>query len=56
MKNISTMVSLPDSTQMLIRGAFADGYQRQLLVVLGFCAGEVLALGMMWERPMKRLV
>lgn len=56
MKNISSMVSLPDSTQMSIREAFADGYQRQLLMVLGFCVAEVLALGVMWERPMKRLV
>ncbi|CBF75171.1 hypothetical protein AN3884.2 [Aspergillus nidulans FGSC A4] len=54
MEDISSMVSLPDSTQMSIRDAFADGYQRQLLMVLGFCAAEILALGMMWERPMKR--
>ncbi|KAL4740610.1 major facilitator superfamily domain-containing protein [Aspergillus similis] len=56
MKNVSSMAALPDSTQMLIREAFTDGYQRQLLVMLGFCAAEVLALGMMWEWPMKRLV
>ncbi|KAL4745173.1 hypothetical protein BDW72DRAFT_198889 [Aspergillus terricola var. indicus] len=56
MKNVSSMATLPDSTQVLIRTAFADGYQRQLLMVLGFCAAEVLALGMMWERPMRRLV
>ncbi|KAL4979749.1 major facilitator superfamily domain-containing protein [Aspergillus desertorum] len=56
MKNVSSMATLPESTQMLVRAAFADGYQRQLLMVLGFCAVEILALGIMWERPMRRLV
>ncbi|RDW93803.1 putative MFS multidrug transporter [Aspergillus mulundensis] len=56
MKNVSSIAALPQSTQLLITEAFADGYERQLLLVLGFCAAEVLALGLMWERPMRRLV
>ncbi|KAL4985183.1 major facilitator superfamily domain-containing protein [Aspergillus falconensis] len=56
MKNVSSMAMLPEPTQMLVRAAFASGYQRQLLMVLGFCAAEILALGIMWERPMRRLV
>ncbi|KAL4911013.1 hypothetical protein BDW74DRAFT_4902 [Aspergillus multicolor] len=56
MKNVSSIADLPQPTQLLIRQAFADGYERQVLLVLGFCAAEVLAVGLMWERPLRRLV
>ncbi|KAL6233128.1 hypothetical protein BDW75DRAFT_252196 [Aspergillus navahoensis] len=56
MKNVSSMAMLSESTQTLVKEAFASGYQRQLLMLLGFCAAEILTLGIMWERPMRRLV
>ncbi|KAL4810926.1 major facilitator superfamily domain-containing protein [Aspergillus unguis] len=55
MHDVSSTEGLEESTQKLIRHAFADGYESQLLMVLGFCAAQVLALVLMWERPMRRL-
>ncbi|RAK99185.1 MFS general substrate transporter [Aspergillus ibericus CBS 121593] len=55
LKDIAVAETLPAHTQTLIRTAFADGYHKQLLMVLGFCAAQLFALSLMWERPFRRL-
>ncbi|KAL4922920.1 MFS general substrate transporter [Aspergillus aurantiobrunneus] len=55
MQDVSSVDRLPPSMQTLVRAAFADRYEQQLAMVLGLCAAQVLALGLMWERPMRRL-
>ncbi|KAL4864237.1 hypothetical protein BDV12DRAFT_205829 [Aspergillus spectabilis] len=54
-QDISVIQTLPVSEQALVRAAFADGYRRQLLMVLGFSGVQVLALVLLWERPLRRL-
>ncbi|THC97904.1 hypothetical protein EYZ11_002602 [Aspergillus tanneri] len=53
--NASYVNTLPRSDQELVREAFADGFHKQLLMILAFCAAEVLALVLIWERPARRL-
>ncbi|PYI08190.1 MFS general substrate transporter [Aspergillus sclerotiicarbonarius CBS 121057] len=55
LKDISSVQTLSAHEQTLVRAAFADGYQKQLIMVLGFCAAQLLALSLMWEKPLRRL-
>lgn len=56
LENISSMASLSSHEQAMVQAAFAHGYHKQLAMILGFCAAEVLAIGLMWERIPRRLV
>jgi hypothetical protein len=55
LENVSSVRALSPSDQSLVQAAFADGYQKQLAMILGFCAAEVVALALMWEKPFRRL-
>jgi hypothetical protein len=55
LEDVSSMRTLSPSDQSLVQAAFADGYQQQLAMILGFCAAEVIALALMWEKPLLRL-
>ncbi|KAI9042371.1 putative benzoate 4-monooxygenase cytochrome P450 [Aspergillus affinis] len=47
--------TLSTSQQQLVQAAFADGYRKQLVMVLGFAAAQLLALVIMWEKPLRKL-
>ncbi|PLB48687.1 MFS general substrate transporter [Aspergillus steynii IBT 23096] len=47
--------TLSTSQQQLVQAAFADGYRKQLLMVLVFAAAQLFALAIMWEKPLRRL-
>ncbi|TGO54125.1 hypothetical protein BCON_0112g00210 [Botryotinia convoluta] len=55
LQNISSVVLLSPGDQIAVRTAFAQGYKKQLAMILGFCAAELLAIGFMWERKPRRL-
>ncbi|PWY84704.1 MFS general substrate transporter [Aspergillus sclerotioniger CBS 115572] len=40
LKDVASMQKLSAHAQTLVRAAFADGYQKQLIMVLGFCAAQ----------------
>ncbi|KAK6593300.1 hypothetical protein H4I96_11235 [Botrytis cinerea] len=49
------MASLSPHGQVVVRRAFAWGDKKRLAMILGFCAAEVLALGLVWEGKPRRL-
>ncbi|KAJ5248561.1 hypothetical protein N7468_000012 [Penicillium chermesinum] len=53
--DLSSVTTLPSADQAIVRAAFAEGYHKQLAMMLGFCAAEIIALVLMWEWPMRRL-
>ncbi|TGO77538.1 hypothetical protein BELL_0102g00100 [Botrytis elliptica] len=55
LQNISSVALLSPGDQIAVRTAFAQGYKKQLAMILGFCAAELLAIGLMWERKPRRL-
>lgn len=55
LKDVSLVKTLSKTDQVLVRDAFGAGYHKQLAMILGFCAAEVIALVIMWEWPMRRL-
>ncbi|CAD6444310.1 497df385-445e-4097-bfd8-b7a1fd65287b [Sclerotinia trifoliorum] len=56
LQNLSSMSSLSSHDQAVVQSAFAHGYHKQLAMILGFCAAEVFAIGLMWERTPRRLL
>ncbi|EDO01118.1 hypothetical protein SS1G_03592 [Sclerotinia sclerotiorum 1980 UF-70] len=56
LQNLSSMSSLSSHDQVVVQSAFAHGYHKQLAMILGFCAAEVLSIGLMWERTPRRLL
>jgi hypothetical protein len=56
LENVSLVRLLSPPEQSLVQAAFADGYQWQLLMILWFCAAEIVALALMWKKPLRRLV
>lgn len=54
-QDISIIHTLPTPEQTVIAAGFADGYKRQLLMVLGFSGVQLLALVLLWETPLRRL-
>lgn len=55
LQNISSVALLSPRDQVAVQAAFALGYKKQLAMILGFCAAEVLAIGLMWESKPRRL-
>ncbi|KAF7899502.1 hypothetical protein EAF00_003838 [Botryotinia globosa] len=55
LQNISSVALLSPGDQIAVRTAFAQGYKNQLVMILCFCAAELLAIGLMWERKPRRL-
>ncbi|TGO28679.1 hypothetical protein BPAE_0024g00240 [Botrytis paeoniae] len=55
LQNISSVALLSPGDQIAVRTAFAQGYKKQLAMILGFCAAELLAIGLMWEIKPRRL-
>lgn len=55
LQNISSVALLSPSDQIAVQTAFAQGYKKQLAMILCFCAAELLAIGLMWERKPRRL-
>ncbi|TGO18279.1 hypothetical protein BTUL_0011g00850 [Botrytis tulipae] len=55
LQNISSVALLSPGDQIAVRTAFAQGYKKQLVMILCFCAAELLAIGLMWERKPRRL-
>ena len=53
--NISSIKTLSPQDQTIAQDAFADGYHKQLAMILGFCAAEVITIALMWERTPRRL-
>ncbi|OJJ46498.1 hypothetical protein ASPZODRAFT_166742 [Penicilliopsis zonata CBS 506.65] len=55
LKDVSLVQTLSSADQTMVHAAFAQGYHKQLAMMLGFCAAEVVALALIWEWPMRRL-
>ncbi|TGO55975.1 hypothetical protein BOTNAR_0233g00060 [Botryotinia narcissicola] len=55
LQNISSVALLSPGDQIAVRTAFAHGYKKQLVMILFFCAAELLAIGIMWEKKPRRL-
>lgn len=56
LKDVSSVKTLTQADQSLVLAAFEDGFSKQMIMILGFCAAEVVALLMMWEWPVRRLI
>ncbi|KAL4787327.1 hypothetical protein BJX76DRAFT_354273 [Aspergillus varians] len=56
MQDGSSAETLPNCSQTLILAAFAAGHKQQLLMILGFCAAQFLALALMWEKPLRNFI
>ncbi|KAH8433183.1 uncharacterized protein LDX57_010816 [Aspergillus melleus] len=54
-QDISIIQTLPAPEQTVIVASLADGYKRQLLMVLGFSAAQLMALALLWEMPLRKL-
>lgn len=55
LRDVSSVRTLSSADQSIVHAAFAEGFHKQLAMMLGFCAAEVIALALMWEWPMRRL-
>ncbi|KAJ5920989.1 hypothetical protein N7466_009315 [Penicillium verhagenii] len=55
LKDVSLVKTLSSADQLLVQAAFGEGFKRQLAMMLGFCAAEVIAVAMMMEWPLRRL-
>ena len=55
LKDVSLVKTLSLADQVKVQAAFAEGFHKQLAMMMGFCTAEVIALLMMWEWPMRRL-
>lgn len=56
LRDVSAIRSLAPETRSIVFAAFADGYHKQLAMMLGFCAAEIIALMLIWEWPVRRLI
>ena len=55
LESVQTVATLPPSLQGTVRSAFADGYNLQMRIMIGFSAAQVLALALMLERNARRV-
>ena len=55
LKDITTVKGLTQADQSIVLAAFKDGFTKQLIMILAFCAAEIIALMMTWEWPIRRL-
>ncbi|KAI9375344.1 hypothetical protein BJX61DRAFT_494426 [Aspergillus egyptiacus] len=55
MQDVASAKMLSAMEQSLVQTALADGYQRQLAMVFGFLAAQLGAVGLLWERTVRRL-
>ena len=55
LEDVSAVGQLSPYKQAQVRAAFGSGFEKQLVMVLGTCAIEVLALVLMWERKSRKL-
>jgi len=48
--------SLAPDVQMIVRSVFASAYDLQTKTMIGFAAGQALAVSLMWEKKLRRLI
>lgn len=53
LSSIGAADNLPDQTRELVRQAFSDAFSLQFKVMLSFCGVLVLAVGLLWEWPLR---
>lgn len=47
--------ALPDSVKLDVRTIFAEGYNLQMKIMIAFGAAQVIGLGLMWEKKLRRV-
>ena len=52
--SIQFVNTLTEPAKSAVRAIFNDGYNLQLWAMLGFAAVSLLAVGLLWERPLRR--
>ena len=55
LQSIETVRLLPADLQDIIRSTFAEGYDLQMRIMIGFGAAQILMLAMMWEKKLRRV-
>ena len=55
-RSISEIHSFPPDVQKQIQAVFAQGYNVQMKIMVGFAAAQVLAVLLLWRKPQIRLV
>lgn len=51
-----TLASLSPEAQGTVRDTFAKAYDIEISILIGFAAAQVLAVGLLWERQLRKLV
>ncbi|MCJ1365643.1 hypothetical protein MMC16_004768 [Acarospora aff. strigata] len=46
---------LPGSLQSVVRGIYSEWYNLQMKVMIGFSAAQILGVGLMWERTVRKM-
>ena len=55
-QSASAIHLFPPGIQQDIRSTFAQGYNLQMKMMIGFSAAQILAVGLLWRKPQIRLV
>ncbi|KAH8645580.1 major facilitator superfamily domain-containing protein [Tricladium varicosporioides] len=56
LRSVTTTIGLlPIEVQTAVRLAFASAYDLQMKIMIGFAVSQTLAVGLMWERKLRRL-
>lgn len=57
LQSVTTAISsLPLDMQKVVESTFASAYDLQTKVLIGFAVGQALAVSLMWEKRLRRLL
>ena len=55
LRSVESVRLLPADLQDIVRSTFAEGYDLQMRIMIGFGAAQILMLGTMWEKKLRRV-
>ena len=55
LQSVQSVHLLPPEQQDLVRSTFAEGYDLQMRIMIGFGGAQIIALAIMWEKKLRRV-
>lgn len=55
LQTFAVIQTLPDTLQVAVRTVYAEGYNLQMKVMVGFCVAQVVSVIIMYEKKARRV-